>query len=1032
MILYAAISRRLAELSALALSVTRVLSVVWALLIALSSFLAAADPLPQTPPTPAAETANSFQIIDGFRMTLLAAEPLVTDPVALCYDADGRAYVAEMNDYPYTDKANHKPMQENPTDQAIGKIRLLEDLDGDGVFDKATVFVDQLSWPTGVVPWKGGVYVTAAPDLWYFKDTDGDGKADVKEKVLTGYRKYNVQAEVNNPIWGLDHRIYIASAGNGGRLYAPADGPEDAVELGRHDVRLEPANGNRFELISGGIQFGNSFDDWGNRFLGGNSNPVYHVVLPLDALKRNPSLPSRRALQLCTRPEAPIQLYPLTGIESWRLQRYKDRQHVPRKGYKPPRGVTPGEASSPTSSAGPVVYRGDAYPVAYRGSIFVPEPCYNLLYHLECEPQGATFTVTKSTRSGKADMVASNDVWFRPTNFVNAPDGCLHVADLYREAIEHPWSLPESYHARMDLQRGRDMGRIYRLQPTNYQHRTAPMLSQASSTQLVALLEHPNAWHRETAHRLLFERQDESVVPELRRLVRESRQPLGRLHALWTLHGLGELLSDDIQAAIVDTAPAVRAQAAILTAAQVAEGVEQAELLDRLTVLATDPDPAVRYQTALALGSSSTAAAARALTAIARRDLDDPWVRSAVLSSAVPHAPAILSDLLADDAFTASSPSGEFLGSLSRVVGASGNANESVSLLTQLALRGQFDPIAVEMVSGLTTGLRAATSNLARVASQSDGGAAYLDALFAKAREWAADSRLSVANRKAAIELLRDAPYQETSVLLRGLLADTELEAIQMAATSTISSAGARSPDVGRHLLEGWDGYSGQLRSQVVQLLLARVERLDALFDAIEAGKIQPHQIGVTRQELLLSHANPRIAARAKKLFSIADSRKQVLNRYQNVAGNNGDPIKGQQVYKTVCSTCHKFYDQGNIDLAPNLAVVAGWDTQRIVTNILDPSREVAPEFMEHIVLTESGDVYTGRITAESPGGITLRSADNVTREIARSDIASLKNSGRSLMPGTLEEVISPQAMSDLLAFLQARPEPQIPPHSNE
>jgi putative membrane-bound dehydrogenase-like protein len=985
----------------------------------------AAEPLPQTPPTAATETSKSFQTLDGFRMTLLAAEPMVTDPVAMCYDADGRCYVAEMNDYPYTDKANHQPMQENPTDQAIGKIRLLEDVDGDGVFDKATVFADRLSWPTGVVPWKGGVYVTAAPDVWYFKDTDGDGKADLKQQVLTGYRKYNVQAAVNNPIWGLDHKLYIASAGNGGKLYRPAAGteqaagPEHGVDLGRRDLRLDPAGGNRFEVISGGIQFGNSFDDWGNRFLGNNSRPVYHVVMPLNALARNPSLPTRRTAQLCTQAEAPIQLFPLTGIEGWRLQRYKDRQHVPRKGYKPPRSVAPGEPSSPTSSSGPVVYRGDAYPAAYHGSIFVPEPCYNLLYHLDVQPYGATFTVTKPAISANADMVASSDVWFRPTNFVNAPDGCLHVADLYRETIEHPWSLPEAFHARMDLERGRDRGRIYRLQPPGYQHRPAPKLSRASSADLVSLLEHPNAWHRETAHRLLFERQDRSVAAELRRLVRESRQPLGRLHALWTLHGLGVLRGDDLRIGFADASAGVRAQAVVLATAWVSEHPNQTALFDRVAALATDPDAAVRFQTALALAASKSAAASRALAEIARRDVDDSWTRLAVLSSSVPHAATIFADLLADGDFTASAASGEFLGSLARTVGASHEAGESAALITRLADRERFDHLAVQIVTGLARGLRGSKSNLAMAVANSDAGQAYLDTLFARARDRAADLNLSVSERTAAITLLRDAPYEETSDLLRSLLDATELEAIQSAAVATISSAGGRRPEVGDHLLEGWDGYSGQLRNQVVQLLLSRVERLNAFFDSIEAGKVQPYQLGVTRQELLLSHADPEIASRAKQLFATAESRKQVLQRYQSVADFDGDTVRGQQVYKKVCSACHKFYDQGNADLAPNLAAVAGWDSQRLVTNILDPNREVAPEYMEYIVLTESGSVFTGRIVNESSSGITLRSADNITRDIARDEIAELRNSGRSLMPSSLEEVLPPQAMSDLIAFLR-------------
>ncbi|MCK5921941.1 MAG: hypothetical protein KAG66_13435, partial [Methylococcales bacterium] len=304
------------------------------------------EPLPETPHVPASETGKTFQLADGFSMELLAAEPLVTDPVAICYDADGRAYVAEMNDYPYTDKSNHKASQENPTDKPIGKIRLLEDTDGDGKFDKSTIFASGLSWPTGVVPWKGGIYVTAAPDFWYLKDTDGDGKADVKEKVLTGYRKYNVQAEVNNPIWGLDNKIYIASSSNGGKVYAPADGPDKAITIGRNDLRLDPANGNAIELISGGAQFGNTFDDRGKLFLCSNSNPIRQVVMPKDALERNPWLPSRRSQQFCEDQDNPIKLYPITAIEEWRLQRYKDRANVKRKGYKPPRSTKVGDPSS--------------------------------------------------------------------------------------------------------------------------------------------------------------------------------------------------------------------------------------------------------------------------------------------------------------------------------------------------------------------------------------------------------------------------------------------------------------------------------------------------------------------------------------------------------------------------------------------------------------------------------------------------------------------------------------------------------------
>ena len=180
------------------------------------STISAAEPLPRIWPKEPAEALKTFIVRDGFEMQLLAAEPLVASPVAMEYDENGRAYVAEMRDYPYTDKASDKPFVERTKDEPLGRIRLLEDTDGDGRFDKSTIFAEGLSWPTGLALWKGGVYVVATPDLWYLKDTDGDGKADERRKVLTGFRKFNVQAVINNLKWGLDGKLYGAGSSNGG------------------------------------------------------------------------------------------------------------------------------------------------------------------------------------------------------------------------------------------------------------------------------------------------------------------------------------------------------------------------------------------------------------------------------------------------------------------------------------------------------------------------------------------------------------------------------------------------------------------------------------------------------------------------------------------------------------------------------------------------------------------------------------------------------------------------------------------------
>ncbi len=195
---------------------------------------ALAEVLPRIQPTPPKQALKTFRLLNGFRLELLASEPLVTDPVAMQYDENGVAYVVEMSDYPYTGTDKDVAWQEQ-TSLPIGRVRTLEDTDGDGRFDKSVIFAEDLSWPTGLAFWKGGVFVTATPDVWYLKDTDGDGKADVRRKVFTGFRKFNVQAVMNNLAWGLDHKIYAAGSSNGGDI-RPGDEPSaQPIPLRRND-----------------------------------------------------------------------------------------------------------------------------------------------------------------------------------------------------------------------------------------------------------------------------------------------------------------------------------------------------------------------------------------------------------------------------------------------------------------------------------------------------------------------------------------------------------------------------------------------------------------------------------------------------------------------------------------------------------------------------------------------------------------------------------------------------------------------------
>jgi len=549
---------------------------------------------PRVPPIQPAGAEKTFHALDGFRMELLAAEPLVTDPVAMAYDEDGKAYVAEMLDYPYTDKKHHRANQENPTDQPIGRIRLLIDSTGTGKFDKSTIFADGLSWPTGIACWKGGVFVAATPDIWYFKDTQGTGKADVRIKVFTGFRKFNVQAVMNNLIWGLDHKVYGAGGTNGAHV-TPGDKPDaKPIVLTRNDFTIDPVTLN-FQAISGGARFGNSFDDWGNRFLCNIRNPAQHVVLENRYLARNSYLAVKTPLNDVAESGDQLPVYRTSPPEAWRELRATRWSADPAVTIYMPRSELVG-AGVVTSSSGITVYRGDAYPPEFRGNIFVAEPAGNLFYRLKAIPDGPTFKAVRA--DDKVDFVTSTDIWYRPVNFVNAPDGTLHVMDMYREVIEHPWSLPDDIHAAVDLESGRDRGRIYRLAPPDFKPPAPPHLSTASIEELVAILERPDSWWRETAHRLIFERQDHAAVEPLRHLLKTSAFPLARVHALWSLQGLDALMDNDVVGALADSEPGLREHAVRLAESRLNQSPA---LLDKVLSLASDPDVRVRFQVALTL-----------------------------------------------------------------------------------------------------------------------------------------------------------------------------------------------------------------------------------------------------------------------------------------------------------------------------------------------------------------------------------------------------------------------------------------------
>ncbi len=663
-----------------------------------------AEPLPRVPATEPAHVGRTFHTQSGFHLDLLAAEPLTTDPVAIAYDEDGRAWVVEMSDYPYTDKANDVAWQDSKNDLPLGKVRILEDTDGDGDFDTSTIFARDLSWPTGIALFKGGAYIAATPDIWYLKDTDGDRQADVREKVFTGFRKYNVQAVMNNLAWGLDHKVYGAGSSNGGTIQSPGQPAASPIVLSRNDYLFDP-NSRQFEAISGGARFGNSFDDWGNRFLCNIRNPIQQVLLPSRYLKRNPWLVAPAAVQDVAEAGDTLPVYRTSPPEPWRTLR-AERYLADSKSTVPRSETNQGYF---TSSSGITIYRGSAYPPEFRGNAFVGEVAGNLIHRQALTPAGVTFTSRRTEEN--QEFLTSDDNWFRPVNFVNAPDGTLHVLDMYRETIEHPWSIPDDIKALVDLESGRDRGRIYRLTPPGFQTPKPPKLGRAASAELVPHLDHPNAWHRETAHRLLFERQDLSVVAAVRSLAR-SGSPLGRLHALWTLEGLGQISADDLLAALGDASAGLREHAVRLSESRLGQSKA---LLSRMAELARDPEKRVRFQVAFSLGEVQDPLATQALRELVARDADDAWMRVAILSSLADNAGEVLAQLLNDSPLSDDAGQRLVRRQLAVCVGARKNESDVRKVfqaLSQATRSPGNRPAALSVLAGLGEGLKRSRGSL--------------------------------------------------------------------------------------------------------------------------------------------------------------------------------------------------------------------------------------------------------------------------------------------------------------------------------
>ena len=971
------------------------------------------------PPYGPDEALTTFEIEPGFRIELFAAEPDIIDPVDMEIDENGRIYVVENPGYPLE------------VEGQLGRVKLLRDSDGDGRPDRTTVFADDLTMPTGVMRWKQGILVTDAPDVWYFEDTDGDDRADVRQVLLTGFAFSNPQHTVSSPTYGPDNWIYLAGESpvethifaeefgdKGSDLRFPSRSDLDPVVQNGRSVRFRP-DSFELETLSTSSQFGHTFDDWGRYFTIGSASNGHHEVIAARYLKRNPDLLLRSTKQTLS-PDTAV--FPIT--EQPEHQMLTGIGHI-------------------TSASGITLYRGGAFPASLGDLVFLAEPEHNLILASVLSASGASFQVQR-LREGR-DFLTSTDGWFRPVNFYVGPDGALYLLDYYRRVIEHSeWTTREVYESDA-VYEGNEQGRIYRIVPDSLPH--APTrdlrLGEASDEELVKNLDNPNAWWRTTAQRLLVDRNSPDSVPMLGRLFRDTGSGAARVHVLWTLAGMGRLDVSLIEEALDDSVAGVRENALRLAESRL---VDSPALTEQLVGMTDDPDPKVRLQLLLTLGELESAAAREARERVLAGDLEDRWTHVAALTASSADAPKMLRAAVSSLTDVSTDGRRGFFRQAASVVGARQRRIEIERMIRTVA--GAPGPRSnwwrTAILQGLAEGIEArggepvdsATAQALLLELSQDAEAPVRRASLAmleilglptgpavaaaleKSEAIAQDREADPGRRVDAITLLALQDPAEHEAMLKSLVAPQEPDQVQAAAVRAIGRIpGDR---IGAYLVDKWREMTSPARNAAGAALTRDLDRSRILVKAIESERVQPWTLRFRDRLAMLMHDDAGVREKARTLLmQQPEDRERVLSEYGQALAKPGDAAQGREVFESVCAKCHRFNGVGQA-VGPDLEEVQNRPKDVLLADILMPNQTISSGYEAYVVQTSASGTMEGVMGSQTSTTITLRQEEGREQVIRRQDIVDFFAANLSAMPGDLEQQVDIQQMSDLLAYLKS------------
>ena len=965
-------------------------------------------------PLSPAESAKLVNLPPGFRLELVAAEPLVRQPSGVCWDAHGNLFVSELHGYNIEGQfdieelnktgkldrvvrriaANEDAMRRAEKEQ-FGTVKRLIDSDGDGVMDRVEMWADRLPACLGICPARGGIIAICAPDIVFLADRDGDGRAEVRETLFTGFKLGIIERRINSPQWGPDNWIYI-DGGQGGRITGPRlPTPVDIPVTG---FRIKP-DGSAIEPVSGHTgTYGFTFNADGDRIVISTGTPGIQVApLPWRYLARNPDV----AVSASRRNAANYNTsFPVSQPHPWRTKRAADPGFG--KYYSDHYGTA---ESIPngffTSACSPLVYRDSALP-GLRGQILACAPAQNLVHRALLSRDGTLLKISRAAGEAKSEFLASGDIWFHPIHLSIGPEGAIYIADYYREIIEDYSAIPRYLQQQYGLADGNDHGRIWRLTHDDMPEPQSPNLARLSNAALARELASPRHWRRQTARRILLERG--ARLPEI---ALPTDDTAAAVNTLYTLDGLGRLNDNTLADALGHGEPGVRRHALRLADRRFGESEK---LLAAALQLADDDSSVVRLQLALSLGESSDPRALTALARLTRRHGGDEWLGDAILTSLAGRASDMLAALIDKPAEAHGAR-----GLIARLCGSIATRRNTAELSA-----------AIVHVAGLTdyglqlaclTGLREPFKSATQVAL-SDTARAALDQLTAADD---GEVRIAAVGLKQILKL--ESPADRAARLAKALgeVANVQLPADRrLAAVRALGSE--NDPGIAARMLDAYPAATPPVRRAILRAAFARRDHLPAVVSAMEQRKLSPAALNAVQRTALLDQKNAGLAKRARALFATLEPVDDAtLQRFVTALKAKRNPAAGQVTFSQHCATCHRAHGVG-FAVGPDLTSEFRRAEETIVRDILAPSAVIVAGHETYTVETTDGRVLSGVLAGESANSLTLTLPGGVRLDVLRKDVRSLKSLDVSLMPESLAVVLKPSDVANVIAWLRQPP----------